>query len=146
MKYINIIIAALAMSFASHTTLAADAVKHSPAVKKHHVVFHITESDPAKWNQVLNNAGNLQKNIGKDNIEIEVVANGPGLDMFKLESQVGERMSESIKNGIEMKACGTTMKAMKITDKDLFPGVTTVPGGVIEIMEKEEAGWSYMKV
>lgn len=140
MKYIKLVIAALLLTFAATASMAAD------AGKKHHVAFHVTDSDPVKWNQVLNNAGNLQKNIGKDNIEIEIVANGPGLDMFKLESQVGERMSDSVKNGIQLKACGTTMKAMKITEKDLFPGVTTVPGGVIELMEKQEAGWTYLKV
>jgi hypothetical protein len=142
MKFINVIVAALAfsLSFASQAVLAAD------AGKKHHAVFHITDSDPAKWNQVLNNASNLQKNIGKENIEIEVVANGPGLDMFKLETQVGERMADAIKSGIDMKACATTMKAAKLTEKDLFPGVTTVPGGVIEIMMKQEAGWTYLKI
>jgi len=142
MKYINVLFAVMAFSltFASPPVLAAD------GVKKHHVVFHVTDSDPARWNQVLNNAGNLQKNIGKENIEIEVVANGPGLDMFKLESQVGDRMGDAIKNGIEMKACATTMKAAKLTDKDLYPGVGTVPGGVIEIMQKQEAGWTYLKI
>jgi hypothetical protein len=142
MKYINVLFAVMAFSltFASPSVLAAD------GVKKHHVVFHVTDSDPARWNQVLNNAANLQKNVGKENIEIEVVANGPGLDMFKLESQVGDRMGDAIKNGIEMKACATTMKAFKLTDKDLFPGVGTVPGGVIEIMQKEEAGWTYLKI
>jgi uncharacterized protein len=142
MKLINLLAAMLAitLSFVSLNTVAAD------AGKKHHVVFHVTDSDPVKWNQVLNNAGNLQKNIGKENIDIEVVANGPGLDMLKLESQVGERMSEAVKNGIELKACGATMKAAKITEKDLFPGVTTVPGGVIEIMQKQEAGWTYLKI
>jgi hypothetical protein len=142
MKYINILGAALALllSFTTLNAVAAD------AVKKHHVVFHITDNDPAKWSQVLNNAGNLQKNIGKDNIEIEVVANGPGLEMFKLESPVGDRMGDAIKNGIEMKACATTMKAMKVTEKDLYPGVGTVPGGVIEIMQKQESGWAYLKI
>jgi hypothetical protein len=142
MKYINVLFAVMVFSltFASPSVLAAD------GVKKHHVVFHVTDSDPARWNQVLNNAANLQKNVGKENIEIEVVANGPGLDMFKLESQVGDRMGDAIKNGIEMKACATTMKAFKLTDKDLFPGVGTVPGGVIEIMQKEEAGWTYLKI
>lgn len=142
MRYINILAAALVLllSFASLNAVAAD------AGKKHHVVFHITDNDPAKWNQVLNNAGNLQANIGKENIEIEVVANGPGLEMLKLESQAGDRMAAAIKNGIEMKACATTMKAMKVTEKDLFPGVGTVPGGVIEIMQKQEAGWSYLKI
>lgn len=142
MKLINLLgaILAISLSFASHAALAAD------AGKKHHVVFHVTDSDPVKWNQVLNNAGNLQKNIGKDNIDIEVVANGPGLDMFKLETETGSRMSDAIKNGISMMACGTTMKAMKVTEKDLFPGVIVVPGGVIEIMQKQEAGWTYLKI
>lgn len=142
MKLINTLVAALfiSLSFASFSVLAAD------TAKKHHVVFHITDNDPAKWSQVLNNASNLQKNVGKENIDVEVVANGPGLEMFKLESQVGERMSESVKNGVEFKACGTTMKAMKMTEHDLFPGVTTVPGGVIEIMTKQEAGWTYLKI
>lgn len=142
MKYINIIIATLALvlTFFAPASMAAD------TGKKHHVAFHVTDNDPVKWNQVLNNAGNLQKNIGKDKIEIEIVANGPGLEMFRLESQVGERMAESIKNGIEMKACGATMKAAKLTEKDLYPGVATVPGGVIELMEKQEAGWTYLKI
>jgi len=142
MKYINIIIASLALmlTFSATVSYGAD------AAKKHHVAFHVTDNDPVKWNQVLNNAGNLQKNIGKDNIEIEVVANGPGLKMFLLESEVGERMGEALKNGINLKACGQTMKATKVSEKDLFPGVTTVPGGVIELMEKQEAGWTYLKI
>ncbi len=126
---------------------AADADKGASAAgKKHHVVFHVTDSDPVKWNQVLNNAGNLQKNIGKDNVEIEVVANGPGLDMLKFESAVGNRMKDAIGNGVEIYACAATMKATNVTEKDLFPGVKTVPGGVIEIMEKQEAGWTYLKI
>lgn len=122
------------------TSWAAD------SAKKHHVVFHVTDSDTVKWNQVLNNAGNLQKNLGKENVEIEVVANGPGLDMMKLESPVANRMSDAITNGIDMMACGATMKAAKVTEKDLFPGIKVVPGGVIEIMNKQEAGWTYLKI
>lgn len=142
MKIINTLVAALfvSLSLASYSGVAAE------TGKKHHVVFHITDNDPAKWNQVINNAGNLQKAVGKDNIEIEVVANGPGLEMFRMETQVGEQMSESLKNGVEYKACATTMKAMKVTESDLLPGVTTVPGGVIEIMTKQEAGWTYLKI
>ena len=119
MKYINVIVSALAlsMSFASLNVAAAD------TGKKHHVVFHVTDSDPVKWNQVINNVTNMQKNVGKDLIDIEVVANGPALDMMKLESPVGERMSEAQKNGIAFMACGATMKAAKVTEKDLFPGV-----------------------
>jgi intracellular sulfur oxidation DsrE/DsrF family protein len=124
---------------AGSAALAAD------AAKKHHVVFHVTEDDPVKWNQTLNNAGNLQKAVGKDNVEIEVVANGPGLNMMKFESSVANRMNEAMGNGVAIVACGATMKAAKLTEKDLYPGVKVVPGGVVEIMNRQEAGWSYIK-
>lgn len=114
--------------------------------RKHHVIFHVTDSDPVKWNQALNNAGNLQKNIGKENVDIEIVANGPGLDMMKLESTVANRMEDAIKNGVTLMACGATMKATKVAEKDLYQGVKVVPGGVIQIMNREEAGWTYIKI
>lgn len=151
MKLIYTFISLFFLSFSISTpaALAADPVQKRQAavhVKKHHVVFHVTDSDPVKWNQVLNNAGNLKKNIGKDNVDIEVVANGPGLDMMKLESQVSNRISDALNNGIVLMACGATMKAANLTEKDLLPGITVVPGGVIEIMQKQEAGWTYLKI
>lgn len=122
------------------TALAAD------TAKKHGVVFHVTDSDPGKWNQALNNAANLQKAKGKENMDIEIVVNGKGLDMMKFESVVASRMNDALKNGVKLLACGTTMKAAKVTEKDLHQGVKVVPGGVVEIMEKQEAGWTYIKI
>jgi len=50
---------AMILAFASGpTAMAAD------MAKKHHVVFHVTDSDQIKWNQALNNAANLQKAVG----------------------------------------------------------------------------------
>ena len=125
---------------------AAPSAWAADAAKKHHVVFHVTDNDDVRWNQALNNAANLQKNIGKENIDVEIVVNGPGLNMMKLESTVANRMSEALKNGVELIACGQTMKATNVTEKDLYPGIKVVPGGVIEIMTKQEAGWTYLKI
>ncbi len=114
--------------------------------KPHNVVLHVTDSDPVKWNQALNNSANLQKAMGKDKVSIEIVVNGPGLDMMKFDSVVASRMIEAINNGVELLACGATMKAAGVTEKDLHNGVRVVPGGVVEIMLKQEAGWSYLKI
>jgi intracellular sulfur oxidation DsrE/DsrF family protein len=126
--------------------ITAGSVLAADAAKKHGVVFHVTDSDPGKWNQALNNAANLQKAIGKENMDIEIVVNGKGLDMMKFESVVGSRMNEASKNGVKLLACGTTMKAAKVTEKDLHQGVKVVPAGIVEIMQKQEAGWSYIKI
>ena len=105
----------------------------------------MTDTDTAKWNQILNNANNVQQALGKENVMIEAVANGAGLNMLKLDSEVANRMTESVKNGVILAACGTTMKAMKVSEKDLHAGVKVVPAGIVEIMQKQEAGWSYLK-
>jgi len=122
------------------------AAQAADTAKKHRVIFHVTDNVEWKWNQALNNAGNLQKAAGKDNIQIEIVVNGPGLNMMKFDSAVGNRMESAIKSGIDLLACGSTMKAMKVKKEDLYPGVKVVPGGVVQIMERQEQGWTYIKI
>jgi intracellular sulfur oxidation DsrE/DsrF family protein len=141
MKAIRIF-AALLLAAAALSPFAVQA----DGAKKHNVVIHVTDPEAWKWNQALNNAGNLQKNLGKNNVRVEIVVNGPGLNMMKFESEVGNRMQAALKNGVDLLACGATMKAAKVEKKDLYPGVKVVPGGVIEIMEKQEAGWTYIKI
>jgi len=116
------------------------------AGKKHHVVFQLTDNDEAKWNQALNNINIMQDTLGKENVEIELVANAGGLNMLKFDTTVGNRLGATIKKGVTFSACGQTMKAFKVTEKDLYPGVKVVPGGNIEVMEKQEAGWTYIKI
>lgn len=115
------------------------------AAGKHAVVMQVSENDPAKWNLTLNNARNIQQELGKDNVDIEIVAYGPGLNMLKFDSEVGNRLTEASKAGVALVACGNTMKAQKVSEKDLHEGVKVVPAGVIEIMNKQKAGWAYIK-
>ena len=115
------------------------------ADKKHGVVIQMSENTPAAWNLALNNAKNIQQELGKDKTDIEIVAYGPGINMFKFDSEVGNRLTEAEKSGIALRACGNTMKAQKLTEKDLHGSVKVVPAGVVEIMTKQEAGWSYIK-
>lgn len=138
MKYVAVALTlALAVGSAGLTVAAEK--------KKHGVVMQVSDNNPALWNLTLNNAKNLQQALGKDNVDIEIVAYGPGLKMLMFDSEVGARLGEAEKNGVAIVACGNTMKAQKVTEKDLYEGVKVVPGGVIEIMEKQEAGWAYIK-
>ncbi len=116
-----------------------------PLPEKKSVVIQVSESDPAKWNLALNNAKNLQAELGKDNVVIEIVAYGPGLDMLKFDSEVGNRLTDARKGGVTLAACGNTMKARKVAKQDLHGDVTVVPAGVVEIMNRQRAGWTYIK-
>lgn len=110
-----------------------------------HVVIQVSDNDPAKWNLALNNAKNLQSDLGASNVEIEIVAYGPGLNMVKSGSAVAPRIDEAVMAGMKIDACENTMAAQKVTREQILPGVSYVPAGVVEIMKRQQEGWSYIR-
>ncbi|OGI49079.1 MAG: hypothetical protein A2151_00040 [Candidatus Muproteobacteria bacterium RBG_16_65_34] len=109
------------------------------------VVIQVSENSPAIWNLALNNAKNVQQELGKDNVNVEIVAYGPGIHMLKFDSEVGNRMKEATAGGVALVACGNTMKAQKLTTQDLYQDIKVVPAGVVEIMNRQREGWAYIK-
>lgn len=108
------------------------------------VVFHVTSGDPAYWNQALNNAANFQQQMGSDKVFIEIVVNGPGIKMLLAESKAEPRVTGALTDGVKFAACEQTMKAMKLTKTDMIPGIGYVPGGIVEVVERQRDGWSYV--
>jgi uncharacterized protein len=129
-------------SLASAPHAYADAAAKAP---KYRLVFHVSENNPQQWQLTLNNAFAFQKNVGQGNAQIEIVAIGPGLNMLKTESKVADRITQALDQSIDVVACGETMKSTHVTEADLIGGVRVVPGGLIEIVEREQAGWSYIR-
>lgn len=126
-------------------TLAQAAQPEAAKQPKYRLVFHVSENNPAQWQLALNNAFAFQKNVGKDNVRIEIVAIGPGLNMLKAESKVADRIAQALDKSIDVVACGETMQATHVTEADLIGGVRVVPGGLIEIVQRQQAGWSYIR-
>lgn len=112
---------------------------------KYRVVFQVSDNDPAKWNLALNNAKNVQSDLGKENVEIEIVAYGPGLNMLKAESAVAGRVNGALDDNVAVVACDNTMHNMKLTDADLIGGISHVKAGVVRLMERQRQGWSYIR-
>lgn len=112
---------------------------------KYRVVFQVSDNDPAKWNLALNNARNVQLDLGKDNVEIEIVAYGPGLNMLRAESPVAGRVNGALDDNVAVVACDNTMHSMKLSDADLIGGISHVKAGVVQLMERQRQGWSYIR-
>jgi intracellular sulfur oxidation DsrE/DsrF family protein len=109
------------------------------------VVFQVSENDPKKWNLALNNVKNVQDALGKDKVEIELVVYGPGIDMLKIESAAGDRVNEAVANGVRVVACVNTMDAQKLSKGDMLKSIGYVPAGVIELMQKQQQGYAYIR-
>ncbi len=125
-------------------SIQADELKR-PETK---IVIQISSSDQATKNLVLNNAANAQKELGMDNVMIEVVGYGPGLKMLTKNSPFRERVESLISQNIRFSACANTMAAIeRKTGKkpELADGVIIVPSGVVRIVELEQQGYAYVR-
>jgi intracellular sulfur oxidation DsrE/DsrF family protein len=125
--------------------LFSGCAQQAPKNAKAGFVIQVSDNDPAKWNLALNNAKNVQSELGKDNSDIEIVAYGPGLNMLKDDSTVANRLDEAKAAGIKLYACGNTMKGMKLTKDDLHSSAEVVKTGVLEIADKQQKGYAYVR-
>ena len=115
------------------------------AKEQYKVVLQVSDADPAKWNLALNNANNIQHDLGKDNVQIEIVAYGPGLAMLKGESKVAGRLAQALDNSIGLLACENTMRNTKVTKAEMYNGISYVDAGVVHIMKRQREGWAYVR-
>ena len=117
--------------------------KKSPA--KQRVIFQVSDNDPSKWNLALNNARNVQAELGKDSVQIEVLAYGPGLEMLKGESKVADRLAGALDENVALIACENTMTTTQVTKDDMYSGIAYVKTGVTHLMKRQREGWAYVR-
>jgi intracellular sulfur oxidation DsrE/DsrF family protein len=117
----------------------------TPKSERHRVVLQVSDADPAKWNLALNNARNVQEDLGKANVDVEIVAYGPGLGMLKSESKVADRLAQALDNNVGLMACENTMRNTKVGKADMYGGISYVDAGVVHLMKRQREGWAYIR-
>ena len=138
-------LAAALLALSLFIAVVAPAQAPQPAAAKSKVVMQMSDGDAGKWNLALNNAKNLQTDLGAANVDIEIVAYGPGIGMLKADSVVGSRVDEALASGVKVVACENTMRGQKLTKPDMLANVGYVSAGVVEIMQKQQQGWAYIR-
>ena len=132
-----------ALAFASTAALA----------ETHYLAIHVDENDPQVMNMALNNAQNVEayyKEKG-DDVVIEIVAYGPGLNMYVPgKSPVEDRISAmSLEmDNLTFAACGNTLAGMSKKaghDITLMDEAAVVPSGVVRLIELQEQGYAYVR-
>ncbi len=137
----SIIIIMLTLLLATASLVQADEVKNR-------LVIQVSTDDARTQKIALNNAVNLQKHYGMDNVIVEIVAYGPGLGMLTSKSSQADRVTSLALQDIHFSACGNTMK--KVAKKsgkmpELLEGVDQVTAGVVRIMELQQQGYAYIR-
>ena len=143
MNFAVALVAALVLAVATAWMGAASA--QQPAAQRVKVVVQVSDSDPAKWNLALNNVRNLQADLGAANVDIELVSYGPGIGMLLANSSVAPRVEEALAAGVKVVACENTMTGQKLARKDMADGIGYVQAGVVELIQKQQQGYAYIR-
>lgn len=144
----NILWSAVSTLGAALGVSSAKAATEAGAGNKLKVVYHL--SDAEKVNFVL---GNIQNHIdgvgGPEHVTIALVIHGPALKAFhatQANPEISKRVGEFSKDGVELAACGNTMKAQNVKLTDLLPGfVNAEKGGVVRLAELQSQGYLYLR-
>lgn len=142
-----------ALPTAPATPAVKTAVKQPASKTANKLVIQINDADPKLQNLALNNAKNVAEYYAAkgEKVDIQIVTYGPGLHMLHADtSQVKQRIAQmSLENpNITFAACGNTRENMSKQESKDIPIISEariVPSGVVQIMEFQKAGYSYIR-
>jgi intracellular sulfur oxidation DsrE/DsrF family protein len=109
------------------------------------VAVQVSDDSVATWNQALNVVKNIQGEYGKDKVDVELVVFGNGIGLLKFDTQLANRIDETMASGARVLMCQNTMKGRKLTEADMHAGIGYVKAGVVEIIEKQKQGWAIIR-
>jgi intracellular sulfur oxidation DsrE/DsrF family protein len=110
----------------------------------HKIIFQLQTGDTTSHKVLMRQCTNIL-NVAPGT-QIEVVCHGPGLEMMMIEkSIVASKLKVLKEQGVVFNVCEFSMKERKIERNKFMEQATYVPAGIIEIVTKQEQGWSYIK-
>lgn len=105
------------------------------------VIFHIDEND--RWKLVLTNIENTI--LSGESIEIAVLANAGAVQEYAVNDEVRGRMEKLNSAGVTFLACQNALKGNNIDHSMVPEFVTIVPGGIVELIKRQKAGYCYIR-
>jgi hypothetical protein len=144
----NILVAAFAVIAGLIASILARITAAAAAADNPKVVYHLCDLDKVSF--VLGNIQNHYDGMGGANrVTIALVVHGPALRAFHTDhasTDVAQRTRGFAKDGLELNACGNTMRAQNVALKDLLPGfINAERGGMVRIAELQAQGYAYLR-
>ncbi len=113
---------------------------------KFRVIFHLDEPSKGRADQVFRNIENLLADLGENNVEVELVANGGGVKaLVKGPDSHVEQIEPLAAKGVRFAACAHSLSQLEIARDTLLESVEVVSSGVGELVRKQAEGWAYIR-
>ena len=138
---------ALVALFALAAPQAVLAQEEKPFAE-HKFVLQISDMDPSKQTLVLNVANNILKAYGTDQVDVEIVAFGPGLRLLFEDNSNTGRIDGLANSGVRFFACQNTINNMSNilgTPVKVNSHASSGKCGIVRIKELVDQGYMLAK-
>lgn len=105
------------------------------------VIFHIDEME--KWGLLLKNVHNLIAALGDRSVQLEVLANAEAVRFYI--GQERQQLADLSAQGVDFAACANALAGLGIPKNELPAFIRVVPAGVLELAERQQQGYAYIK-
>ena len=129
----------------AHLVIAQEnKLEKAEASNPHRIVFQLSTNDTLAHKALMKQIKNITS-VAPDT-KIEVVCHGPGLEILVIgKTTVQEKIALFTDKGIDFLACEFSMSERNVSKEKIIPQAKYVKAGIIEIVSKQEQGWSYIK-
>ncbi len=115
-------------------------------MKPYQVIFHLDEEPVEKVTFVLNNVINLLDDLGRENVDVELLVNGPAVKAFKAENgSISELISKVLSQEVVIALCNNALNSHDLDPAEMLAETIIVPSGVGELVRKQTEGWAYIR-
>ena len=113
--------------------------------KQHKIVFDMAGSDTADHNAIIRQVNNVLK--AAPSSKIEIVFHGKAVyALVKDKTTVQDKIDDLVNNKhVIIAACNNSLMRLNLKKEDLISSAIVVPVAMLELMDKQEKGWSYIK-
>jgi intracellular sulfur oxidation DsrE/DsrF family protein len=110
----------------------------------HKIVFQLSSDDTLVHKALVRQLNNVLN--AAPNAKIEVVCHGPGINfLVSGKTVVLDKIQLLRTKGVAFEACENTLKEKNISKDKIIAEAGFVQSALIEIVTRQEEGWSYIK-
>ena len=109
------------------------------------IVFDVTSDDTKIHASTMRHIMGMSAAYPDSEFEL-VIYSGALSMMLKEKSTVADEIREVLqRDNVSIYVCAMTLRRYDLDKNALISGVGTVPDGILEIVEKQNEGWAYIK-
>lgn len=115
-------------------------------MNKYDLLLHVDKPD-GSINIAFSNAANYAEALKGENFDMILVVNSRAVTQLVAgHADINrEKMTRALERGLRIKVCQNALNENKIAPETLFSECTVIPAGIVEIVDRQRDGFTYVK-